>query len=131
MPRQQELSKCHPPDTQFEANDGTNDDDVPICEHLRLWSTINDHREEAANSVCTPHLSLLQLSSEAPMLLLPDWTNTAGFISKHIKSWLCCTECGSSHMGHEGPLLSRSHVGEKDLHCSAFPQHPHKEDKAT
>lgn len=72
MPRQQELSKCHPPDTQFEANDGTNDDDVPICEHLRLWSTINDPREKAANSVCTPHLSLLRLSSEAPMLLLPD-----------------------------------------------------------
>lgn len=50
MPRQQELSKCHLPDTLFEMqqNDRNNEDDVPMCEHLRpfkFWRTIKDSRE--------------------------------------------------------------------------------------
>lgn len=50
MPRQQELSKCHPPDTLFEMqqNDRNNEDDVPMCEHLKAfktWRTIKDSRE--------------------------------------------------------------------------------------
>lgn len=93
MPKQQELSKCHPPDTVWNAaNYSNNEDNVPICEHLRLlkmWSTINDpgEWESKVKKVWSVLLvsSLLSVSSEAPMLLLPDQTNTAGFFSKHIK----------------------------------------------
>ncbi|KAG8008222.1 hypothetical protein GBF38_019297 [Nibea albiflora] len=50
MPRQQELSKCHPLDTLFEMqqNDKNKEEDVPIREHLRpfkIWRTIKDSWE--------------------------------------------------------------------------------------
>lgn len=66
--------------------------DVPIRKHLRpfkIGRTIKDSWECGAEwkevGVCP---SLRLMSSEAPMLLLPDQTNAAGFISKHIKIWL-------------------------------------------
>ena len=99
MLRQQELSKCHPLDTQMQQNDKNKEEDAPICEHLRPFKNLeNNKRLLGARSwvggggVCTPCPSLLLMSSEAPMLLLPDQTNAAGFISKHIKSCLYGTE---------------------------------------
>ncbi len=97
MPRQQELSKCHPLDTLFEMqrNDKNKEEDVPIRQHLRpskIWRTIKDSwgcgAEWKEVGVHTPCPRLRLMSSEAPMLLLPDQTNAAGFISKHIKRWL-------------------------------------------
>lgn len=77
MPRQHKLRKCRPPDTIWNAvSDWNADDDVPIREHLRL--TV---RSKSLSSSCLP-----LLSSEAPMLLLPDQTNVAGFLSEHTKA---------------------------------------------
>lgn len=55
MPRQQELSECHPLDALFEMrqSDENKEDGVPIREHLRpfkIWRTIKDSWDRGAES---------------------------------------------------------------------------------
>lgn len=97
MPRQQELSKCHPPDTLFEMqqNDRNNEDDVPMCEHLRpfkIWRTIKDSRECGAKWKEVESVLPVQVCDWYPLKLpccsFQTRQTLQVFISKHIKSWL-------------------------------------------
>lgn len=95
MPRQQELSKCHPLDTLFEMqqNDKNKEEGRANPRASEALQNLENNkrllgvwREVEGGGVCTSRPSLRLMSSGAPMLLLPDQTNAAGFISKAHKT---------------------------------------------